>query len=79
MITFVANVNALVIENCLMRQLPKAVFSQEIIRSADQQEISLIAEENESHRQQREQCETEIQGLEAALERLKGSSVYRAR
>lgn len=55
MVAFVAYVNALVVENVMVRKLPATIFNQESIKQADQEVINEIVAEDEDKSRKREQ------------------------
>jgi hypothetical protein len=67
MVSFVGYVNALVVENCLLQELPDAVFNQDIVYQEDQQKISLVAAEKDSDSRQRAQYLQDNEALEGVL------------
>lgn len=56
-------VNALVIENALVKKLPGSIFCQELILKADNETIDKIAAERESDVRRREQDQMELAEL----------------
>ncbi|KAK2686844.1 hypothetical protein QWA68_014729 [Fusarium oxysporum] len=63
LVAFVGYVNALVIENALVKKLPGSIFCQELILKADNETIDKIAAERESDVRRREQDQMELAEL----------------
>ena len=73
MLAFLGYVNSLVVQTCILRRLPNAIFSQGGMVDESQEKINEIAAEDEDDVQKREQNERNLNGLKQVLERLKTS------
>lgn len=65
--SFIGYVNALVIQNGLLRKLPFEIFTQEIISKQDAKTIAEIAGEKESDSKRRFELEEKLRILKEAL------------
>ncbi|KAK3933972.1 hypothetical protein QBC46DRAFT_92488 [Diplogelasinospora grovesii] len=74
MTAFVGYVNALVVENGILDELPKAILTQKHIMDADASVLEKIAGEKPSEARQREKDNRELEVLKKALETLEGYS-----
>lgn len=64
---FVMYMNALVIQNCLLKSLPSEVFTDDIVRKLDVETLSAIAGEKEADIEKRVKCEASLETLRKAL------------
>ena len=67
---FVGYVNALVVEQCLMEQIPGELFSPRIVLEQEPQVLDCIAGENEFAAKARRECEEELSQLTECIGKL---------
>ncbi|KAF3912441.1 hypothetical protein ABW20_dc0102752 [Dactylellina cionopaga] len=67
MMSFVGYVNSMVVENGILRELPKAIFTQEHIRDEKAVMIEKVAGEREDIAKKRERDEQDLQTLKGLL------------
>jgi hypothetical protein len=67
MVAFVGYVNALVVENGILNELPSAILTQDRIVNAEAALLEKIAGERRSETLQREKDKGELKALEIAL------------
>lgn len=71
--------NAMVIQNCLLKSLISEVFTDDIVREMDAETLSAVAGEKEADAGKRVQCETSLETLKKALsvfEQFQSTSYY---
>ena len=70
MVAFVGYVNSLVVESGILRKLPNAIFSQEVMLDANQETINEIAAEGEGEAKKREENKQNLDTLRRTLKML---------
>ncbi len=66
MVAFVGYVNALVVENGILQELPRAILTQDYIMTREESVLDKIAGERPSEARQREEAAAELAALEEA-------------
>ncbi|KAH6974515.1 P-loop containing nucleoside triphosphate hydrolase protein [Ilyonectria sp. MPI-CAGE-AT-0026] len=79
LVGFMLYMNAMVIQNCLLKSLISEVFTDDIVRKMDAETLSAVAGEKEADVGKRVQCETSLETLKKALsvfEQFQSNSYY---
>lgn len=67
MFAFTFNVNALVVEQCLLNKIPEGVFDSHVVSDMDRTMVNAIAREDEGIVQRRKKLSREAEIMTSAL------------